>query len=168
MLALGGRYLYWSRIEHRFRTITPGRLYQSGSLSHAMLEHKVEQYGIRLVVDLRNDPPEILRDEEEFLHGHGVDYLSLPTPQVPALETVDAFLSRMELQEGPVLVHCEDGWGRSLLFSALYRVEFEGWSPEEARLSTCFFPRWGNFAPDSPKGRFLSNYRSRLPPAKIE
>ena len=33
----------------------------------------------------------------------------------------------------PVLIHCYHGVGRAQMFSALYRIEYEGWTNQEAR-----------------------------------
>ena len=81
---------------------------------------------------------------------------------------MDAFLDLMRTDPFPVLIHCHDGFGRSVLFSALYRIEFEGWSNEEARRATRLFPWWGSFKPGSAKGDYLRCYVPRHQPRRAE
>jgi len=80
---------------------------------------------------------------------------------------VDRFLETMESCDYPVLIHCHHGRGRAVLFSALYRIEFEGWDPEDARMATRNRLRIesSNFAKDEPKGVYLREYVPRRHPA---
>jgi hypothetical protein len=81
---------------------------------------------------------------------------------VPKGGTVEAYLELMDDPAVyPVLVHCKHGAGRSVLFSALYRIEYEGWSPAEALDATTPVRRFGGFADDEKKGRFLKSYVPR-------
>ena len=161
LLGGGGRYGYWTVIEHRFQTITPDRVYQSGELSPSMLAKKLDAHGIRTVIDLRGEDPEGRNTEEDSLAERGVRYVHLPSRQVPSDEVVDTFLEVMETAETPVLIHCQDGYGRSVMLSALYRIEFEGWEVEKAWRATNLLPWFGNFAPDSKKGSYLLAYEPR-------
>jgi predicted protein tyrosine phosphatase len=61
----------------------------------------------------------------------------------------------------PVLIHCYHGAGRAHLFSALYRIEYEDMSNEDARNKTRFFLKGSSFDEGTPKGEFLKNYKKR-------
>ncbi len=50
----GGKYLYWAHVDNRFLAISEGKLYQSAAMSMDKLKEKVEEKGIRTVVDLRS------------------------------------------------------------------------------------------------------------------
>ena len=65
----------------------------------------------------------------------------------------------------PVLIHCHHGVSRSVLFSALYRIEYEGWDNERARLATRFITDGSSFDTDKRKGRFLQDYVPQHKPA---
>ena len=98
--------------------------------------------------------------DQRNLVSAGLRYVHLPSRQVPEPVTCEAFLSEMRRSEAwPVLVHCQHGTGRSVLLSALYRIEVEGWSPEQARQATRWLTWGSSFAADRPKGRFLLDSR---------
>jgi len=62
----------------------------------------------------------------------------------------------------PVLIHCHHGVGRSRLFSSIYRIEYENYSNEDARVKARYL--WelsGNFSKSSEKGNYLLNYKKR-------
>jgi hypothetical protein len=65
----------------------------------------------------------------------------------------------------PVLIHCYHGTGRAQIYSALYRIEYEGWSNADARAKTRFIVQAlgykSSFADTKSKGRFLMNYKPR-------
>lgn len=61
----------------------------------------------------------------------------------------------------PVLIHCYHGAGRAQLFSALYRIEYEGMSNEDARCKTRTFVSYSSFDEGKPKGEFLKDYKFR-------
>ena len=81
----------------------------------------------------------------------------------------DAYIPFLEVMEHradfPVLIHCRHGRGRAALFSAIYRIEFEGWPNDRARSRAYWGSGLGGFTPDSRKGRFLLDCRRRLPAA---
>ena len=166
-LGWGVSYGHWIVLEHRFETITEGAFYQSAQMPPESLVDVVKEHGIKTVIDLRYD--EDIEDAADFekeraaLEKAGIRYVRLPAFQVPKDETVNAFLEiAKDAAERPILVHCEHGQGRSVLFAALYRIEFEGWDPERARRATRLFSWRGSFSPDAPKGTYLRDYESRL------
>lgn len=61
----------------------------------------------------------------------------------------------------PVLIHCYHGIGRAQLFSALYRIEYEGFTGEEARDQTGTIIKFSSFDDGTPKGEYLKHYKSR-------
>jgi protein tyrosine phosphatase (PTP) superfamily phosphohydrolase (DUF442 family) len=160
---LGARYLYWAHIDRRFLTITEGKLYQSAAMPMDTLREKLEDKGIRTVVDLRSPRKKVDR-ERDYLTKLGLQYINLPSGQNPKDSVIDSFLEIMDNQENlPVLVHCRHGMGRSVLLSALYRIEFEGWSKELASRYAFWQSGLGfEFLQSGDKGRFIQNYTPRL------
>jgi len=165
LVAATGWWLYWTRVQNRFTTITPGEGYQSSAMSADEMAELVHEYGIRTVVDLRfeDEAEENIAAERRVLADLGVTFLHLPSKQVPNDETVDRYLEYVADEEHrPILIHCKHGEGRSVLFAALYRVEFEGWSNERARQATRLILWRSGFALDRPKGLYLDQYQPRL------
>jgi len=156
------------------RAITEGKVYQSGALSDSALEKAVKRHHLRTVIDLRKPPdddPEKIEHEGEVLAALGVDHVRLPAGQVPLDSTVDQFLEVMsDPSSYPVLIHCHHGFGRSVLFSALYRIEFEGWDNEAARHATRHFLRlpFSSFDDEEEKGAYLKNYVPRHHPSESD
>ncbi|MGH8642279.1 MAG: dual specificity protein phosphatase family protein [Burkholderiales bacterium] len=159
---LGG--LWWSQGKGGVRTITQGRVYQSGVLSAEDLRRVVRQQGIRSVIDLRQ-PLEEVQPEIAVLSALGVKHIHIPSAQVTEDAAVKRFVEVMsDPATYPVLIHCQHGIGRSVLFSAIYRVEFEGWDREQARQASLRPIRrivpGGTFAVNGPKGSYLLGYMS--------
>ena len=161
VLCASALYAHWVLFEHRFATVTPGQMYRSAAMPPERLVEKVQEHGIRAVIDLRTDADEA---ERSALAAVGVKYFSVPALQSPSDRDMNGFLEVAAQSENrPLLVHCEHGVGRAVLFSALYRIEFEEWSNERARSSAYWGSGLGNFTPDSNKGRFLLDYRRHQP-----
>ena len=164
-LGVGIYWGYWFTLGDRFTTICSVHgVHHSAAPRPTALTKIVKKNNIRSVVDLRSSPRGLMpADEGRLLEGLGVRYHHLPTPQVPALETVDQFLAlNNDPDNFPMLIHCHHGEGRSVLFAALHRIEFDGWPIEEARQATRLFAFRGAFGPKGPKGKFMRSYEPRL------
>jgi protein tyrosine/serine phosphatase len=163
LIAAAG-YSYWVFVDHRFYTVTEGQVYRSGAMPLGTLQNKINHYGIKAVIDLRKTMDAVAA-EHKALTQVGVKHFSVPTGQVPTEKTVKAFLEIMDDRENrPVLIHCHHGEGRAVLFAAIYRMEYEGWSNDDARQASRLILYKSGFSLNSRKGKFLLNYvpRSRL------
>lgn len=144
--------------RRRFAEVVPGRLYRSGAMSEKRLTAVTAKYGIRTVIDLRRDSPEV-DAERGVLERLGVAHVRLPSKQVPTPEQVEMFRQWMsEPGGGPVLVHCTHGRGRAMLFAILYLIDFKGIAAEQALRRYPWRSTFGNMAPASRKGRFIREY----------
>lgn len=169
----GVKYYYDMNINHNFETITEGKVYKSGVIPPNEIEDYVKKYKIKSIVDLRfpgtadlvNNPeiPEELTAEQEAVAKiPGVTYFNNGSDQVPKQENLDTFFKIMDNKENyPVLIHCYHGVGRAEMYSAIYRIEYEGMDKDEARTSTRFLTKFSSFDLGSPKGDFLHNYVKR-------
>ncbi len=161
ILIVGADYGHWAVLNYHFSTVTEGQVYRSGAMPPEKLQSIVRRYGIRAVIDLR-DPGEEVNEERAALTQLGVKHLHLPSEQIPKDETIDAFLEIMDHPEyRPVLIHCKHGEGRAVLFAAIYRMEYEGWSNERARRASRLLPWFGSFSSTRRKGIFILNYVRR-------
>ena len=160
LVVLGALYIYWVLLNHRFSTVVKGRVYRSGTLHPARLQNKINQYGIRTVIDLRRDKQSgRIEAEKRFLEQLGVRHIHLRSTQVPKTHVIESFLNVMSNDEYyPILIHCTHGRGRAALFSAIYLMEYCGRSNMSTFVSLFWNPLLGSFNPLSRKGKFILNY----------
>ncbi|HLW68951.1 MAG TPA: dual specificity protein phosphatase family protein [Gemmataceae bacterium] len=137
-------HVYLNRTYRNFRVVHPGLLYRSGQMSQAGLERIIHDYGIRTVITLRDaDVPGQLPpdwEEEEYCRKEELWYFRLspkhwwaPEGEPPAAENVKQFLEIVDNPKYyPILIHCFAGTHRSGAYCAIYRMEFDHWSNEQA------------------------------------
>jgi protein tyrosine/serine phosphatase len=173
VLGITGKYVYDRHINHNFMTITEGKVYKSGVIPPDEIADYVKKYKIKSIVDLRfpgtgddvnnpEVPAELTAEKEAVAKIPGVNYFNNGSDQVPKQENLDSFFKIMDNQDNyPVLIHCYHGIGRAQMYSALYRIEYEGFSNEEARSKAAFPVMFSSFDDGKPKGEYLKAYKSR-------
>jgi tyrosine-protein phosphatase SIW14 len=138
-------YSYRTTAVRNLHEVRAGVLYRSGQLTLPGLKHVIQEYGIKTVVSLRDsrkhpDQPPPDAPEEQFCADNFIRYYRLPPVawsaadgSVPAAASVRQFVEVMrDPANYPVLVHCFAGVHRTGAFCAVYRMEVEHWSNEEA------------------------------------
>lgn len=168
-----GKYVYDMNINHNFETISEGKVYKSGVIPPDEIKDYVQKYHIKSIVDLRfpgtadlvNNPeiPEELTAEKEAVAKiPGVNYFNNGSDQVPNQKNLDTFFKIMDNPDNyPVLIHCYHGVGRAEMYSALYRIEYEGFTNEQARQGVRPIIKFSSFDDGTPKGEYLKAYKSR-------
>jgi hypothetical protein len=134
----------------RLRIVTPGILIRCGCLTQRGFIDVFERFGIRYVINLQDEFPDPELSEHYFggstcsesalCQRFGVRYLWLPPDiisrkKIPAErpQAIERFLAIMDDPANyPVLIHCKAGLHRTGVMAAVYRMEYEGWSPAEA------------------------------------
>ncbi|MDP2877449.1 MAG: tyrosine-protein phosphatase [Holophaga sp.] len=179
VVGIGGWNLFDIHVRHRLGTVTQGQVYKAGAMPPEHLQKVAKDLGLKSVIDFRTTiegqdstnttSVGTIQAEASALAAIGVRYIHLPTPQVPSEETVDRFLKVMaDPANRPALIHCYHGIGRTEVFVALYRMEFEGWSNEKARGAARLLLAGSSFSDKAEKGQFLINYKPRLNRVKAE
>ncbi|HVK13027.1 MAG TPA: tyrosine-protein phosphatase [Gemmataceae bacterium] len=129
-----------------FRVVQEGVLYRSAQPTADGLGRAIHDYGFRTVIsfrDARDDRPDEGVPEAwegPYCAKLGVKFLRLPVRVwsyqngvIPADGNVTKFLDVMnDPANYPVLIHCFRGIHRTGIFSAIYRMEWDGWSNAEA------------------------------------
>jgi protein tyrosine/serine phosphatase len=173
-----GKYVYDMNINHNFETITEGKVYKSGVIPPDEIESYVKKYNIKSIVDLRfpgtadlvnnpEIPTELTAEKEAIEKIKGVNYFNNGSDQVPTQENVNSFLKIMDNKDNyPVLIHCYHGVGRAEMYSAIYRIEYENFTNEEARKNVRTLIKFSSFDDGKPKGEYLMHYKSRKDSAK--
>jgi len=167
------KYVYDRHLNHNFMTITEGKVYKSGVIPPDEIADYVKKYHIKSIVDLRfpgtgdevnnpEIPAELTAEKNAVTKLIGVNYFNNGSDQVPNQKNLDLFFKIMDNQKNyPVLIHCYHGIGRAQLYSAIYRIEYEGWSNEEARHKAAFPLIFSSFDNGKLKGEYLKSYKSR-------
>ncbi len=168
-------YGHWALVDHRLTVVTPSRVFQSAAMNPAALTDVVNERGIQTVIDFREDSDlsPTIRDERAALEQRGVHYVHIPSSTRPAPDTVESFLRVMTTEVANhrvVLLHCHDGEGRAVFYSAIYRMEFEGWDNQKAFQGTTrlpgslmfladAFPSLGRLSPRNVKTAMILGYQ---------
>jgi protein tyrosine/serine phosphatase len=132
--------------QKNFRVVTEGTFFRSGQMTLPGLHRMVHENGIRTVVTLRDsyNPGEPSPDqaEENWCKTQEIQYLRL-TPmewepiktgqEPPVTANIRKYLAVLNKPESyPVLVHCFAGIHRTGAYTAIYRMEKEGWPLDRA------------------------------------
>jgi tyrosine-protein phosphatase SIW14 len=136
--------------SRRLREVVAGRVYRSGQLTAAGFADAVEQLGIRTFINLQDDypDPDVHQSfwttrcikESELCRKLGVHYVFIKPDLVSRRkvpeerpEAIEEFLRLMDDESNyPVLIHCKAGLHRTGVFTAVYRMEYQGWNYREA------------------------------------
>lgn len=173
ILAGVGKYVYDMNINHNFETITEGKVYKSGVIPPNEIESYVKKYNIKSIIDLcfpgtadlvnnPEIPTELTAEKEAIAKIKGVNYFNNGSDQVPTQENIDSFLKIMDNKDNyPVLIHCYHGVGRAEMYSAIYRIEYENFTNEEARNGVRTLIKFSSFDDGKPKGEYLMHYKPR-------
>jgi protein tyrosine phosphatase (PTP) superfamily phosphohydrolase (DUF442 family) len=136
--------------NRRLREVSPGRFYRSGPMTQGGFADAVRLYGIRTIINLRDEAPDPdigksfwcsdTIKESQLCKQLGVRYVFLPPGLIPRRqvperrsESVDRLLELFDDPATyPVLIHCKAGLHRTGVVVAAYRMEYEGWTPQQA------------------------------------
>lgn len=123
-----------------FRVVRDGVLYRAGQMTPGGLERIVHDHGIRTVISLRDASDANDRALEDYCNKMDIRHVRIEPKSwlltdgvAPVDEGVNQFLEIMkDRRNHPVLVHCFAGVHRSGAYCAIYRMQFEGWSNDDA------------------------------------
>ena len=134
----------------RLRVVVPDRMYRSGQMTEEGLTDTVHRLHIKTIVNVQDDFPDPDLElsfwdrgtvkESELCKRLNVSYVALAPDlierrQVPEHRpaTIDQFLDLLDDESNyPILLHCKAGLHRTGVLSAVYRMEYQDWSHEEA------------------------------------
>ncbi len=137
--------------EHLYRGAQPG---QEDYKDLASL-------GIKVVIDLRNDPKPYAKSAAE---AAGMRYINIPMSDKkrPQDEQIDQFLAiTKDLSQGPFYIHCAGGRHRTGVMGAMYRYTYDNWNYEQVykeMKAFDYYSRWGHGA----LGDYVEDYYTRI------
>lgn len=179
LLGFVGNYVYDIHFNYNFMEISKSKVYKSGVIPPNKIAEYVAKYKIKSIIDLRmpgtNDlklnpevPGELQAEKNAVAKIKGLNYFSNPSAQIPTQKNIAYFLKIMDNPKNyPVLIHCYHGTGRAILYSAIYKIEYENFTNEQARLNTRGLVLFSSFDNGTPKGEFLKAYVSRKQNTKL-
>jgi hypothetical protein len=152
MLTVVPFYYYRWGYTHskRLRPVVEGKVYRSGQMTAPGFIEAVDRHHFRTIINLQDEIPDpdialgyFTRrtiKESELCLQLGVRYVFLgpdlvsrkrvPRDRPPA---IDRFLALMDDPDTyPVLLHCRAGLHRTGVMVAVYRMEYQGWTHEQA------------------------------------
>ena len=136
----------------RLRVIDPGRVYRSGQMTAEGFADAVQRYRLRTILNVQDEFPDpdielsfLSRrtiKESELCRELGVRYLHLMPTLLPRRlipehrpQAIDQMLNVLDDDSNyPVLIHCHAGLHRTGILTAVYRMEYQGWTNDEAYL----------------------------------
>ncbi|MBU0640421.1 MAG: tyrosine-protein phosphatase [Planctomycetes bacterium] len=129
--------LLFSRYDglYNFAVVEPGVLLRCGQPRTRDLEHIRQKHGLRTIVCARGGTRHPLRGwwfrrERAYCARHGIhlEHIPFSDAQVPPADVFDRFIELVRRPENqPLLVHCEQGYHRTGILCAAYRVALGGW-----------------------------------------
>ena len=126
-------YLHFSGNIH---TVEPGAVYRSGQLDRDDLEALIAQKGIKSILNLRGEHPDVgwYSDEADVARRSKIVHISigLSAREEPDLDTMRRLAAVIESAPKPLLIHCMGGADRTGLASAIYEYAIAGKSADEA------------------------------------
>ncbi|MEW6251431.1 MAG: tyrosine-protein phosphatase [Planctomycetota bacterium] len=133
---VGARY---DGLTH-FAVVAPGVLLRCGQPRIADLEQIRAAHGLRTVVCARGGTRHPLRGrwfrrEKAWCERHGIALVHLPFSDEadPPTDVFEQFVALLaDRDRCPLLVHCEQGFHRTGILCAAYRIRFSGWPLEKA------------------------------------
>ena len=115
-----------------FSSVDP-RVYRGGQPSEEGLR-LLARRGVKTIISLRAENEE--KERERQLCGQlSIRWVDLPVASwsAPSEEQVRQFLAiASDPSNQPVFVHCRQGKNRTGILVAIYRIAYDGWSPEKA------------------------------------
>jgi tyrosine-protein phosphatase SIW14 len=140
---VGAPFWYHSRVVRdfrNFRVVDDGVLYRSAQLTIPGLRRLVNDYRFKTVICIRDGKTNDDQVEEAFCRDNSIRFVRLAPRNwgpidgiVPAEKELVKFFDVMDdKQNYPVLVHCFAGTHRTGAYVAVYRMEYDGWSNDQA------------------------------------
>lgn len=124
------------RFTKNLHVVDEGKLYRSKQLSIEELDSVVKKYNIKTVVNFRftEEDGQIFEKEKEYMQSSGLNFIHYPLTayDIPSKEMLEQIFQIFDTAPRPILIHCARGADRTGLFAALWVLEIQQGSLEDA------------------------------------
>ena len=130
--AIYGRYF---GAPKRFAVVQADVLYRSAQPTTGQIGHLIDEIGLRTVLIVREGSSRRIPDEVSYARGRGIDVVHIPikSRQPVPDDQIEIFFRCVDSADSrPVLIHCSAGRHRTGYLCALYRIERQGWTVQQA------------------------------------
>lgn len=96
---------------------------------------RLKQIGIKTIINLRDDD-ERAKDEAVEAQAEGLRYFNIPFARFerPSDKEIDDVMKLIYSPDNqPIFIHCKRGADRTGIVVAIYRIEHDGWTSEQAK-----------------------------------
>lgn len=132
---LAGAHMGIGQLTGNFHEVIPGELYRSAQPSGKDITAYAKTYGIKTIINLRDEKREGWYDaESRAAKNNGIRLVDYPLSSSEKLPVEEAEMLAAVLRnaEKPILIHCEHGANRTGLASAIYVAAVAGKSEAAA------------------------------------
>jgi protein tyrosine phosphatase (PTP) superfamily phosphohydrolase (DUF442 family) len=147
-----------------YNEVLPGEVYRYRQLSGEDLSHKIDQLGIRTIVNLRGEHPDEkwYLDELQATKNKSVALFSFPmnSKKLPNRNDLQGLIEVIMNADRPMLVHCEAGNERSGMAAAIALLLTPGKTLEDAYQEVSL--KYFNFTDKSVGRQLLIKYQNWL------
>lgn len=152
--------------ECNFYQITAGQAYRSAQMSARELEHHIDAYNIKSILNLRGmeHNERWYQDEVKVSAEKAVKHynIHLSAYREPTAAEVRHLIGLIESAPRPVLIHCQFGADRTGLVAAMWKVIVDKESKSEAGKQLSILYGHLPFGPPSAMNRFFEKWSPEL------
>ena len=136
LVATPASYAGYLHLDGNTHVVEPDTVYRSAQLDRDDLEALIEQNGIRSILNLRGEHPDVgwYAEEADVARRSRIEYISIgiSARKEPDLDTMRRIAAAIETASKPLLIHCMGGADRTGLAAAIYEYAIAGKPADEA------------------------------------
>ncbi len=123
-------------VVNNFYEVDEGKFFRSAQMSGEDFAKKIQEHGIKTVINLRGANPgeKWWQEEAEVMRAYGIVHINIPMSagRLPHRRDLIELLDAYKSAPRPILIHCQGGADRTGEASAIYQMLYMGKTMEES------------------------------------